>query len=127
MDMRGAKARRWLFDEAGSWKLRCEAEENGSLPQNEARAGRDAEPFTCAERRYARCRSWRVGCCKSAGYCLSCRVCCVVGYDLDAAGASMLGTGFISPDAALPASSLTLSLLHRSLPCQLPATSSTII
>jgi len=38
MLLRGAKASEWLFDEAGSWKLRYEAEENGSLPQNEARS-----------------------------------------------------------------------------------------
>jgi hypothetical protein len=40
-----------VVDEAVSWKLRCEAEENGSLPRNEARSWEGCEPFTCAERR----------------------------------------------------------------------------
>jgi hypothetical protein len=40
-----------VVDEVDSWKLRYDAEENGSLPQNEARSWEGCEPFRCAKRR----------------------------------------------------------------------------
>jgi hypothetical protein len=89
-----------VVDEAGSWKLRCEAEENGSLPQNEARSWEDASLLRVRSDGNASGRSWRVGCCKSM-VTLSC---CVVSLDMILMLQELLsGDWVISPGAALPA------------------------
>jgi hypothetical protein len=64
-------------------------------------AGRDASLLRVRSDGNASGRSWRVGCCKSVVTLL----CCVVGYGLDAAGASIWGLGWVisPPGAALPA------------------------